>query len=520
MSSPSGEPPPKESLVARSISGSHPGQLPVQPEPDYSGIWVANDGGWYFLWQLDTDLWWVGVSAGQLCPGLEYCNVYHASVTGPNITGDWSDVPRGATSNGGSLALALRDDNVLYKVSDTGGFGPASWQRSGSSPWPVISLVDAFQHTLKNVVGNADTSDKQSLYDNLLPLKAPVTVFASIANDDLHLPGKPVSVNYPNSDSSEQDFSYHNFICAHDPEIGGGWLHNQDDDGDATFMMQAAVDQIAQRQPFFFDGVPGEDKDTIESRLTGADVGGFEGEMLMFGRAADCNDDGAETSSALFPGWAERADGSVLFNGKPISITDFVAEIVDGDLVRVTGALIFDHGHGDDNPQKLEIHPVYSVDKITATLSGLSGGWADDVGNTYYLRHDPADNTVWYVALSPPGSTAFAQVFRGTFYPPPASKVPAMREAVSEDSVAPAGNREFPSTPQNVLTGDVVAIDLGWGTAAPFEESGTRLGDTGPVTFEFSSAELVTASGGPQGENWNILELSMGDFRLIKLYDA
>jgi hypothetical protein len=173
------------------------------------------------------------------------------------------------------------------------------------------------------------------------------------------------------------------------------------------------------------------------------------------------------------------------------------------DSVRVSGVLVFDHGHGDDpedNPQKLEIHPVYSVDKISATFGDLSGAWTDDVGNTYYLRHDPSDDAVWYVGLSPLGNSAFAQVFRGTFYPAPVSKEPAVSEGVGGPSVKP---------PQNALVGDVVAIDLGWGTAPPLQESGTLLGNTGPVTFQLGSAMIPAVPA-----------LSVGNFRLIKLYDA
>ena len=47
----------------------------------------------------------------------------------------------------------------------------------------------------------------------------------------------------------------------------------------------------------------------------------IEGEIIMFGRPADCGAEHAETSPPLFPGWAEHAGGSaVLFNGRPIQV--------------------------------------------------------------------------------------------------------------------------------------------------------------------------------------------------------
>ena len=86
---------------------------------------------------------------------------------------------------------------------------------------------------------------------------------------------------------------------------------------------------------------------------------------------------------------------------------------------------------------------MYSVDRIAATFSNdLSGAWADDIGNTYYLRHDLTDNTVWYAGLSPLGSEAFGQVFHGIFYPAP---------KVFGDSAVPEGiGGSPPVLPQDI----------------------------------------------------------------------
>jgi hypothetical protein len=169
--------------------------------------------------------------------------------------------------------------------------------------------------------------------------------------------------------------------------------------------------------------------------------------------------------------------------------------------------LAFDNGH-DDNPDKLEIHLVYSIDKVTATFSGdLSGAWADDVGNTYYLRHDLADNTVWYVGLSPLGRAAFAQVFRGTFHPAPRVLEESLMHECTGGSSVPL---------QNVLTGNVAAVSLGYGIAPPFTASRTQMGDTGTVSLRLGRTELAgravpTLSAGGSSP--------MEEFRLIKLYD-
>jgi hypothetical protein len=83
-----------------------PGPAAPPDEPSsLTGIWVANDGGAYFLRQIGDALWWAGLSSGLMHPGLQFCNVFHGTVTDSAVTGEWSDVPRGATSGRGTLTL-------------------------------------------------------------------------------------------------------------------------------------------------------------------------------------------------------------------------------------------------------------------------------------------------------------------------------------------------------------------------------------------------------------------------------
>src|SRR5215468_8958646 len=93
------EPPPTPAPVVPPGPAAPPGGSSL------TGTWMANDGGMYFLRQIGDTLWWLGLSGGLLHPGLQFCNVFHASVTGSAVTGEWSDVPRGATSGRGTLTL-------------------------------------------------------------------------------------------------------------------------------------------------------------------------------------------------------------------------------------------------------------------------------------------------------------------------------------------------------------------------------------------------------------------------------
>jgi hypothetical protein len=464
-----------------------------------TGTWMANDGGMYFLRQIGDTLWWLGLSGGLLHPGLQFCNVFHASVTGSAITGEWSDVPRGATSCRGTLTLRCADEDQLLRVAESGGYGASIWRRTSTSQWPAIAVYDALTEARTNVAKNRQVTEKTTLADNLWPLRDSVSVFAAIARSD----AKPaVDVSYPRSAGPVRHFTYRDFICLNEPSApGAGEQH-----GDVSFWFQADLAQIDGAQPDFYAGV-----EYQEGYIRGKLTVPIEGEIIMFGRPADSGADHAEASPPLFPGWAEHAGGSaVLFNGRPIRIIvpaaagdvpaepNFLTELSFGDPVRVTGALVFDNGHGGGDPDKLEIHPVYSVDKITATFSAnLSGAWADDVGNTYYLRHDPAENSVWYAGLSPLGRGAYGQVFRGTVTPGQAAE--------------PAGTGGSAAPPRGPVTGEVVAIEFGFGAAPVSGATGSRIGDTGAVTFGLGRAKVAGRE---------VPMLAAGEFRLMKLYDT
>ena len=61
------------------------------------------------------------------------------------------------------------------------------------------------------------------------------------------------------------------------------------------------------------------------------------------------------------------------------------------------------------------------------------------------------------------------------------------------------------------MTGDVTAIEFGYGGAPVSGATGSRMGDTGAVTFGLGRTELA-------GREVPIL--ATGAFRLMKLYDA
>lgn len=443
---------------------------------------MANDGGMYFLRQAGDVLWWLGASGGLMHPGLEFCNVFRGSVTASAVTGDWSCVPRGAAAGRGTLTLRPAGEHQLLRVGGSGGFGASIWRRTSNSAWPVISAGQAFAAALRNVFTDGDSYAKATLATSLRPLRDSVSVFAVVAKP-ADEGGPPVAVSYPAAfDIPLQDFTYSEFICLNDPASFG---NGDQPEGDVSFWLQADTGQLTAGQPGFRT-----DCQVRRGRAGQQPAGPIETAILMFGRSADCGDQGAETALPCFPGWAERAAGSaVTFNGKPIHVVvppligappsepNFLTELSAGDPVRVTGALALSAG----DPGRLKIHPGYAVEKITATFTGdLSGAWADDAGNTYYLRHDLTDDSVWYAAVSPLGGHAFGQVFRGGFLP-------------------------------GQVTGEFVALDFGYGSAPPPGVTGSRIGDTGAVKFGLGRTALAGRE---------VPMLATGGFRLMKLYDA
>jgi hypothetical protein len=104
--------------------------------PTLSGVWKSNDGGTYYLNQIENILWWIGMSGGN--DGRTYSNVFKGTITYGTypytIVGEWADVPRGTNRNAGTMTLQMESYETLQKISQTGGFGPILWEKV--SGWP------------------------------------------------------------------------------------------------------------------------------------------------------------------------------------------------------------------------------------------------------------------------------------------------------------------------------------------------------------------------------------------------
>src|SRR4051794_24324958 len=87
--------------------------LPPPPVPVLTGTYRADDGGIYYVQRSSNTLCWVGMSLDSELPadlqwhrGLNFANVFRGTINSDNtVTGEWSDVPRGTSCNGGTLTI-------------------------------------------------------------------------------------------------------------------------------------------------------------------------------------------------------------------------------------------------------------------------------------------------------------------------------------------------------------------------------------------------------------------------------
>ena len=99
---------------------------PVPVSVSLTGRWRCNDGGAYFIRQVDSELWWYGQSSDG---GATWSNVFHGRIQGNRVVGRWADVPHGRLRNSGELSLQVLGNRGLKAIQRTGGFGGSEWSR-------------------------------------------------------------------------------------------------------------------------------------------------------------------------------------------------------------------------------------------------------------------------------------------------------------------------------------------------------------------------------------------------------
>jgi hypothetical protein len=452
---------------------------------DLTGWWLSEEPSpaRYFVrhYTGNDDIFWAGLHESGFHRGLQFTNVFRGHLDFPRrqITGDWVDVPRGkGILHQGRLTLDVVEP-AGTPPSDDGGRGrggpigeppPAGGPTGGSVGTPGPQAGPELHQVVQGTTGGFSTAvikkvppDNFSLYpqdigdlfnrvrrsekpmrDDLEPLKDFAVIHGFVGGFG------STEYSYGWDDGYPQDYCL--FVDPHQGPAPNNPLGlkpgHPTGDGDINFNLdldatyRAALDQ----QPgFWTDWVIPKygllpTGAYVRSKLS--ETSAFHSEIVMFGRE-QTYDDCLNSFGGLLPGWAEQEGNSVLINGLPVNghasraqpgqnlpytyfdlaspELSFRQELRQTSRIRVTGVVNIDHGHFWD-PDKLEIHPVYSIDfqqdfqdPLRPPQADLSGVWhCNDVG-TYYVRQ--VDSKVSWLGLSRDQGRTFANVFQGTIDP-------------------------------------------------------------------------------------------------------
>ena len=104
--------------------------------PTLTGVWSADDAGTYYVRQLGTTVWWLGLSPDESPAYADlrqtFANVFQGTIQNGQVVGNWVDIPLGDTANSGAMQLALSagpESTAMTRAGDAGAFSGASWEK-------------------------------------------------------------------------------------------------------------------------------------------------------------------------------------------------------------------------------------------------------------------------------------------------------------------------------------------------------------------------------------------------------
>ena len=172
---------------------------------DLTGAWAGDDGGVYYLRQVESVVWWNGMSGRGGSPlnvGRDWNNVARGVITGLLIDVEGSDVPRGGATNNGRMVLKVQGDakgNIeIVKVADEWGFGNSVWTPCRPVEQQVADYVGKYGGTVREYV------DILALdaCDNLAEVKDTVT--STMNTQEAGSPEFRASLGYSNAISDRE----------------------------------------------------------------------------------------------------------------------------------------------------------------------------------------------------------------------------------------------------------------------------------------------------------------------------
>jgi hypothetical protein len=330
--------------------------LPPPPVSLLTGTYHADDGGIYYVQRASNTLWWVGMSLDKDPPsadlqwhrGLSSTNVFRGTINSDNtVSGEWSDVPRGASLNGGTLSFRFTSSGGVTqftRIAATGNFVAITWQRRDALDdlgWNG-DIVARFDQVHKN-------TDHETIHDNLKPYRDQTVIYGRLITSHLeYLNDNCVELEIPHvnygPDFVPVIFQGNFGQCGHESPrfLNFGRRGREYDDfvcfhasdGDADFDMRLKVD-LNKLEPDFYTTGWGDrtsgpavfslklnDQTTREKLGFAANEAYMGLEALMYGRPGICDGNRASPikgGPSMLPGWADLFSNSVLINGRPIN---------------------------------------------------------------------------------------------------------------------------------------------------------------------------------------------------------
>ncbi len=100
--------------------------IPLSTFSQLTGYWQTDVGGCYQIRQNGNEIWWAGESSNIQRPS----NVFHGTIAGNMLTGQWCDLP--SSANQGceqTLALRIENNNTLVKTASSAPYNGSTWTR-------------------------------------------------------------------------------------------------------------------------------------------------------------------------------------------------------------------------------------------------------------------------------------------------------------------------------------------------------------------------------------------------------
>jgi hypothetical protein len=326
--------------------------------PVLTGTYRADDGGIYYVQRSSNTLWWAGMSLDkepsaevQWHRGLDFTNVFRGTINSDNtVSGEWSDVPRGASLDGGTLSIRFSNSGGVTqftRIAATGNFRATTWHKSDALDdlrfnGATMDIIARFDQVHKN-------TDHETIHDNLKPYRDQTVFYGRLITSHLeYLNDNCVELEIPHvnygPDFVPVIFQGNFGQCGHEsPRFlnFGGRGREYDDfvcfhagDGDADFDMRLKVDLNKLESDFYTTGwgdrtsgpavfsLKLNDQTTQEKLGFAANEAYMGLEALMYGRPGICDGDHASPINggpSMLPGWADLSSNSVLINGRPIN---------------------------------------------------------------------------------------------------------------------------------------------------------------------------------------------------------